>query len=380
MQRLQGTQAHEAVTTHARFLASVSRHFMSLELDPMLEAVARAALSLLGDVCVIDRLSGSVAVRLLEVRNLPETNIEAPKDLASVIRGEIRVDANRSRMTVPIGAGADRFGTLSFAARKPIHGPAELALAQELADRLAMAIRNVQAHLAVATAIAERDRLISIAAHELRGPSCSLRLCVEALKRDGNNHSAKNERFLEIMAREERRLSHLIDDLLDFSRIRSGQLPLDLAPVDLCDVVREVVARAVMAANRPGSIVEAELSNPTIGLWDRSRLDQVVSNLVANAFKFGQQRPIRIRVSTDVTHRTAVLSVTDQGSGIDAELQQRIFEPFKRGPVKHQVDGLGLGLYIVRGIVGQFGGGVRVQSAPGHGSTFTVELPMGDAP
>jgi signal transduction histidine kinase len=233
--------------------------------------------------------------------------------------------------------------------------------------------------LAVAAAIADRDKLISIAAHELRGPSCSLRLCVEALQRSGSDASPKSERFLEIMAREERRLSHLIDDLLDFSRIRSGQLPLDLVPVDLCDVVRDVVTRSVMAANRPGSIVEAELTTPTVGLWDRGRLDQVVNNLVANAFKFGQQRPIRIQVKSDSRQRTAVLSVTDHGTGIAPELQKRIFEPFKRGPMKHHADGLGLGLYIVRGIVGQLGGGVKVQSAPGHGSTFTVELPMGDA-
>jgi signal transduction histidine kinase len=178
------------------------------------------------------------------------------------------------------------------------------------------------------------------------------------------------------MDREERRLARLIDELLDLTRLRSGQFHLDLEPVDLCEVVREVTSRLTIDASRSGSDLEVRVATPLIGRWDRSRLDQVVTNLVANAIKFGQKQPISISVEADPDGTCARLVVTDHGVGIDPEVQQRIFEPFKRAVVGRRYDGLGLGLYIVRNIVGQLGGSVCVDSAPGQGATFTVELPL----
>jgi signal transduction histidine kinase len=125
-----------------------------------------------------------------------------------------------------------------------------------------------------------------------------------------------------------------------------------------------------------GSALDLELDGPVVGSWDRARLDQVVSNLLANAVKYGQGRPVVIRAGTDDKRSVAWMAVIDQGLGIEPHMQQGIFEPFKRGTSIGHREGLGLGLFIVRGIVEQLGGAVRVDSRPGAGSTFLVELPL----
>lgn len=379
MQRMQQVAGSDSVAEHTRFLANVSRYLMSQDLDPMLEGISNASLPLLGDVCAIDRAVDARSVRVLEVRKVADAWIEPPEQLTSIVRGEIRVDGNRSRLTVPIGGPGERFGTLSFAAKnRLIHGPAELALAQELADRMALAIHNIRTRFDLSEAVTEREKMISIAAHELRGPACSLRICVQALHRMESSAPvpAKSARLLKIIEREERRLARLIDDLLDLARIRSGQFQLELEPVDLCDVVREVATRMNQDATTTQTRLDLELPETLVGDWDRSRVDQIVTNLVGNAIKFGRNNPVTVRVSADPAHGCARLSVTDHGPGIEPAVQQQIFEPFKRAVTSKQYDGLGLGLYIVRSVVSQLGGVVRVTSAPGCGSTFTVELPL----
>jgi signal transduction histidine kinase len=376
MQTVQGTSARKIVTTHAVFLANVSRHFVALEIEPMIEAVGRSALSVLGDICVVDRLLGKAPTRILEVRATPEASIESPAVLASVTRGEIRLEGDRSRITVPVGAGADRYGAISFARNDGlVHSGADLVLAQELGDRMALSIRNIREHKRLSDALVDRERLISIAAHELRGPLCSVRLCLQSLKRGRQPFAPKANRMLDIMIKEERRVSRLIDDLLDLGRIRSGQLELELTSFDLCDLVREVSAQMEVQAAGTGSKLKVETHGPVVGHWDRERLNQVVTNLVGNAVKYGQGRPVLIRAGAD-RQRRARLQVSDSGPGIAPEMQARIFEPFKRVARSGQADGLGLGLFIVRSIVEQLGGAVNVNSRPGAGATFVVELPL----
>jgi signal transduction histidine kinase len=377
MQTVQGTSRGKMVTTHAMFLANVSRHFVSLEIEPMLEAVGRATLCILGDICVVDRVWGATPTRILEVRATQEAWMEDPADLLTVTRGEIRLDGKRSRISVPIGTGNDRYGAISFAKNDGVvHSAADLTLAQELAERMALAIRNVREHKRLVDALGDRERLISIAAHELRGPLCSVRLCLQSLQRSRLSLAPKATRMLEIMAKEERRVARLIDDLLDLGRIRSGQLELDLSSFDLCELVREVSLQLEPQAATAGSKLTLAMAAPVVGRWDRSRLNQVVSNLVSNAIKYGQGRPVVIRVKGDSQQGWARLEVTDNGLGIAPELHGRIFEPFKRAVTPGRCDGLGLGLYIVRSIVEQLGGAVHVDSRPGAGATFVVDLPV----
>jgi signal transduction histidine kinase len=377
MRTAEGAVSGKSVTTHAAFLANVSRHFVSLEIEPMLEAVGRCSLGVLGDVCTVDRVSESPPTRILEVRTLPDAWMEAPVALAATVRGEVRFEGERSRISVPIGMRGDRFGVLSFArCDGAAHGAADLSLAQELGERLSLAIRNAREHMALAAALGDRERLISIAAHELRNPLCSVRFCLQTLERNGAALASPAAKMLEIMARGERKIARLIDDLLDLGRIRTGQMEMELSPFDLCDVVRDVSALMEAQTVDIGSSLNLELDGPVVGCWDRARLDQVVSNLLANAFKYGQGRPVIVRAGVDRQREVGWLAVVDQGLGIERELQEGIFEPFKRGTSIGHREGLGLGLFIVRGIVEQLGGAVRVDSRPGVGSTFVVELPL----
>jgi signal transduction histidine kinase len=375
MHRVQAVVSQGTSSAHAKFLASISRHLVSLEIEPMLEAVARAALPMFGDACAIDRVSGTSANRFLEIRTSAQPWIEPAKELAFARRAEIKRDGSRSRLTAPIVGTAGRFGAITFVAGAGVrHSPADVALAQELADRLALSIANAEAHEKLRNDLAERERLLSIAAHELRNPICALRLCIEGLLRGKPALPTSSTQVLQRMAREEKRLTRLIDELLDVARIRSGHFRIDLESVDLCEVVRDATSRLAVEIERSGSTIELQGDSTVIGNWDRSRLDQVVTNLLGNAIKFGEGRPIIVRVAGDPERGRARLWVTDHGMGIEPEIQQTIFEPFKRAVGAVRYDGLGLGLYIVRSIITQLGGDIRVLSAPGCGSTFTVEL------
>jgi signal transduction histidine kinase len=112
---------------------------------------------------------------------------------------------------------------------------------------------------------------------------------------------------------------------------------------------------------------------PVTGNWDRLRLEQVVTNLISNAIKYGPRKPIELRI--EQSDGTARLTVRDQGIGISEHDQARVFEPFERAVSVRHYGGFGLGLWITRKIVEAHGGAIRVQSRPGEGSTFVVELP-----
>jgi PAS domain S-box-containing protein len=226
----------------------------------------------------------------------------------------------------------------------------------------------------------QAESFLSVASHELRTPLTSLQLGVQGLLAgvyggrpvDDNHPLARPLRSIE---RQARRLGRLIDDLLDVTRISSGRLELDLHEVDLSEVVLQVLARYEDEIARIGCVVTTSVPGAVTGRWDGARLEQVVSNLLSNALRYGAGRPIELRVTS--TPERAALTVEDHGTGIPPERQRRLFERFERGGASRSYGGLGLGLYIVRNIVARLGGTVRVSSTPGVGSTFTVELPRG---
>jgi len=173
--------------------------------------------------------------------------------------------------------------------------------------------------------------------------------------------------------RQVERLTALINSLLDISRITAGRLDLDLEPVDFAAVVRDAAARFREDLARAGCSLEIQTDGPCVGEWDKVRLEQVVTNLLSNAAKYGSSRPVEVTVSGDGP--TAVLSIRDHGIGIPPEHRSRIFERFERAVSDRHYGGLGLGLWIVRQIVEALGGSIRVESETGEGSTFTVLLP-----
>jgi len=147
--------------------------------------------------------------------------------------------------------------------------------------------------------------------------------------------------------------------------------------VDLAELAREAVERHADQAAEVGSPLELEVEEGLLGRWDKLRLERVLTNLLSNAFKYGRGQPIHLRVERAGGH--ARVSVRDHGPGIPLEEQPHIFERFKKAPSSQgQREGFGLGLYIVRQLVEAHGGTIRVESTPGEGATFTVELPLAE--
>jgi signal transduction histidine kinase len=138
-------------------------------------------------------------------------------------------------------------------------------------------------------------------------------------------------------------------------------------------VVREVAARFAEEASKVGCTLVVRTDRRVVGQWDRGRLDQVVTNLLTNALKYGPGAPVEISVREEASHAT--LEVCDQGIGIRAEDRRRIFERFERAVPHENYSGFGLGLWIVHEIVTGLGGSVTVESTPGKGALFRVQLP-----
>lgn len=177
------------------------------------------------------------------------------------------------------------------------------------------------------------------------------------------------------MQRQMGRLTKLIDNLMDLSRIRhQGGIQLTREPIDLREIVFETESRLQTQAQWRGSTLSVHTSGPVVGSFDRFRLEQVLGNLVLNAIKYGEGQPIEVRLSAE--EATAILSVRDRGIGIAAADQERIFGRFERASSEFQTQSLGLGLYIVHEIVKAHGGTIALTSTPGHGSEFTIRLPL----
>jgi len=230
-------------------------------------------------------------------------------------------------------------------------------------------------------AIGVRDEFISIASHELKTPLTALKLRLSAAIRTQQRPPPRDSEAEEKLGRAlgaagttTDRIVSLVDDLLDASRLTAGRLALHLESVALGDVVREVTARLREQATEVGSRIEIAIPEPIVGRWDRIRIEQIVTNLLSNAIKYGAGQPIHL--SAHVTNGRARLDVKDAGAGISRSDQSRIFQAFERVTTANRVGGLGLGLYIGRQIAAAHGGTLSVDSKPGHGSTFTLDLPL----
>jgi PAS domain S-box-containing protein len=225
-----------------------------------------------------------------------------------------------------------------------------------------------------------RDEFLSIASHELKTPLTSLKLLAELRSRSlaRGDYSLfapdKLHKMIDSDSRQVDRLTRLVEDMLDISRITTGKLAIRRERFDLCQLVRDLVDRNAAQFEAGGNSVHLDLPESLQGEWDLFRIEQVIMNLFTNAIRYGEGRPIHIRVEGHGNRAT--LSVRDQGRGIAAEDRERIFGRFERAVSPHEISGLGLGLYISRQIAELHGGTIRVESVLGQGAEFVVELPM----
>lgn len=228
-------------------------------------------------------------------------------------------------------------------------------------------------------ALIARDQFLSVASHELKTPLTSLKLQAQLTLRNlAQGKILTEDRIMKDSHQVSNlvgRLTRLIDDMLDVSRIRTGKLQLDRSQHDFGDIIREVVFRMSVLFEAAGlSLPSLKIEKDLIGEWDRFRLEQVAGNLLTNAIRYGRGNPIEVSLKKKENY--AILSVTDHGYGIAKEDLQRIFGRFERAINSSEVSGLGLGLFISKEIVESHGGTIWVQSEIGSGSTFYVALPL----
>jgi signal transduction histidine kinase len=219
-----------------------------------------------------------------------------------------------------------------------------------------------------------RDDFLAIAGHELKTPLAALLMQLQSLRRTVRKDVAASVADrLDKAAASGVRLDRLINQLLDVSRITAGRLRLEPEAVNLADVVHDVIARYAVANDETAPPIDVSCTADVKGYWDRLRVDQLINNLVGNAVKYGQGKPVEVDLHQE--NDEAVLRVVDHGIGIDEDHQRRIFQRFERAVTARDFTGFGLGLWITRHIVEASGGKIEVESTLGKGAAFTVRLP-----
>lgn len=223
-----------------------------------------------------------------------------------------------------------------------------------------------------------RDEFLSIASHELKTPLTALQLELYGMRAPiAKNGDERLQRKLARAARSADRLSQLIEMLMDVSRIASGRLTLKPEPFELREAMQQVVEAMQATAARASCDLSFHPSpdgGPIVGDWDRLRIEQVVMNLLSNAFKYGAGHPVTLSLARDGDQ--AIVEVRDHGPGIPQGDLGRIFERFERATGVQNLGGLGLGLYVSREIVHAHGGSIAGRTLPEGGACFIVRLPL----
>ena len=228
--------------------------------------------------------------------------------------------------------------------------------------------------------IRARDEFLSIASHELKTPLTSMLLQLQAALHNIRNVSLANfsvenlMKMLDSTEKQSKRLSKMINDLLNVSLITTGKLHLELEEVDLVGLTKEVIDHFAERAKREGYKITLEADKDIKGNWDRLRIEQVLTNLISNAIKYGKSKPIKIKLKK--IKQKAQILIEDHGIGIEEDKLDVIFNRFERATNSSDYRGLGVGLYITRQIIAAHGGSIDVDSEFERGTVFKVELPL----
>ncbi|MBN9522720.1 PAS domain S-box protein [bacterium] len=286
----------------------------------------------------------------------------------------------RSYLCIPLVSRGRVIGGMTFLGQSTRRrfGPDELRVAQDLAARVAAAIENAQLYRDLQEQHRRKDEFLATLAHELRNPLAPVRNGLQILRMILPTDERAG-RALEMMDRQLGHMVHLVDDLMDVARVSSGKVVLRLERVELRTVVEAAVEATHQAAEAGGHELVVELPDEPLAFHaDRTRLVQVLSNLISNAAKYTPHGG-RVAVTAARGGGHAVVRVVDTGVGIAPDMLPKVFEMFAQvgTSLERSQGGLGIGLTLVKRLVEMHGGAVSAESpGPGKGSTFTVRLPL----
>jgi PAS domain S-box-containing protein len=413
----------EAAERRSAFLAEAGALLAgSLDYYTTLASVARLVVPVLADWCVIEMLEEDGSIRRMPLVHAKPAQTELasaldrafPPDLSAttglaqvletktpVLLSEVadaqlegvarsaeqlrllRAQAPVSAMVVPLVVRGEVIGSITLISSTSgrHYGAADLALAEDLARRAALAVENARLYRRAQEADRRKDEFLAMLGHELRNPLGAISAAIEVLDtRSASDDPDTQQRA--IIGRQARQLSRLVDDLLDVARVTSGKITLQRQPVDLCTVARrslEALRTAIEVQKHEVALSTAADSVTVDG--DGVRLEQVVINLIDNAIKYTPPGG-HIHVSVATVAGEGVIRVGDTGIGIAAEALPSIFGLFAQAPESQASapGGLGLGLALVRTLVELHGGRVSAHSeGNGQGSEFVVRLPLARA-
>jgi PAS domain S-box-containing protein len=292
----------------------------------------------------------------------------------------VRQMAPSSLIVAPLRSRGEVLGTLSLVRTQlsPCFDEADVELAEELALRAALAVENARLYDSARNATRARDDMLGVVSHDLRNPIHSIFMSSSFLTELLPEEMKVERTQAAVIKRAAERANRLIQDLLDITHIESGRLSLEREPHSASSIAHEALEQAAMPAAQGGITLErGEMDRDATVFADRDRVVQALGNLISNALKFtppGGQVTVSVHATGDQVH----ISVADTGPGIAPDQVPRLFDRFWQANRKDR-RGVGLGLSIVKGIADAHGGDVRVQTAEGAGTTFTLVLPSAPA-
>ena len=406
--------------SNQNFLTQVKSLLIStIDYDQILDRIAYATIPHLSDGCIVDILEGSEIKRIVTSHKDPviQDHMYNIKELFPPRRDSnqptsLVIQTGEAKMITNVNSNHIKEGTFSNVHEElisrmdlnslicvPLHirgkiigaitilntgtranlNSDDLIIAKELAHYASVAIDNAALYKDAKSAIQLRDDFISIASHELKTPITSLQLQVQVLNslvsglENNSEETQVMRKFLGSTNVQLKRLTRLVDDMLDISRIDTGKLKLNIKRVNLTGVVLDVLDRFNDQLESHKIQVEFKCDKDVYYECDPERMDQVITNFMSNAIRYGRKNPIRLLLEEDSTH--AIFKIKDHGRGVEKFDQERIFKRFEQAHTSEDVNGLGLGLYINHKIIEEHAGEISIESEIGKGSTFTVTLP-----
>lgn len=285
----------------------------------------------------------------------------------------------RSFIFAPLKSRGKVIGVLTIASNKDgfSYSEEDVIFIDALAGRAGLAVDNSRLYSEAQNALRTRDEFISIASHELKTPLTSILLSLQFalrhLRKEKSDHQVISA--LEIGISESKRLSALMNDLLNISVISTGKLKIEPEKTDLIRLINDSIEGFHLRRNKKPIKIEFKHNEKHIwGDWDKIRLGEVFSNIISNAIKYGKGKPVLISVQGK--KRKVIIEIKDRGIGIAKDETGLIFELFRRTRIAAEYKGMGVGLYVSRQIIEAHGGSVKVKSTSARGSTFIISLPL----